>query len=204
MILIAGVLIAQGQAMAQEPNHACDAACQRAGRRQDYGIKPAPSPKSVDPIDQAIGDMFIELLLKQQQKNASPDQRTQPQERPIRPQLPSDSGRVISTFQGLAIDQGGRKRWPFNVEVIGKTENTFVGRIYWPTLQSIHMIEGRVVQKQLYFREITAVQRGGAVLGCEYRLTSDLIIDLDDTFESVGAYQCSGSAGRVRVTTTPN
>ncbi len=150
------------------------------------------TPRRVDPVDDAIGNMMIELFraYANSQKPTLPP--SQPQTERPREQDETDAALV---FSGVARNQSGRKQWPFELSIdkIRSSSGVFLGRIYWPTLRSLHRIEGTYASDKAYFREISALRRGGAVLGCEYWLTTDR------NSVSEGEYECYNGAGWVRM-----
>jgi hypothetical protein len=64
--------------------------------------------------------------------------------------------------------------WPFTLTLIGPyMDGSMSGQIEWPSLNSIHQIEGSKTATGITFTEIGYIKKGGAVLNCRYYLDSD-------------------------------
>jgi hypothetical protein len=81
------------------------------------------------------------------------------------------SGTVL---QGEATDKKGSK-FPSTIRLTGVSEPTgdFVGEITWPSLSSVHKIEGRIKGSTVVFKETAAIKAGQAHLNCEYAFVFD-------------------------------
>jgi hypothetical protein len=72
-------------------------------------------------------------------------------------------------FRGMAST--GKKRWPFVVYDIKVLEgDNFEAAINWTSQGSIRKIEGTFKNGLLSFKETEAIQKGEALLGCEYQI----------------------------------
>lgn len=100
-------------------------------------------------------------------------------------QIPYGQSQPTYPFDGdgLSIDknQGGiwsgeaisetknGKTWPFKLTLIGPDKNGSIsGQIEWPSLGSIHRITGYKTTNTISFTETGYIQKGGAVLNCNY------------------------------------
>ena len=65
-----------------------------------------------------------------------------------------------------------KKKYTATIEVekLNAKDGTFVGRLNWPNLGSIHRIEGKIAGGQLTFKETAYIKKGGAHLNCAYAL----------------------------------
>jgi hypothetical protein len=84
---------------------------------------------------------------------------------------------VISSgtlLEGFVQDQKS-KNFPTLVTIgtVDSVTGNFSGEISWPSLNSVHRIEGRVTGNTLVFKEVSHIKRGGAHLNCEYALVLD-------------------------------
>lgn len=99
-------------------------------------------------------------------------------------------------FRGMAA--AGSKRSPFVVYDIKVLDGVnFEATMHWTSQNSIHKIEGTFKDGILAFKETEAIQKGDALLGCEYQI--------DTKHASKGQAQgrwghCTGSSGSGDVT----
>ena len=78
-----------------------------------------------------------------------------------------------SVFSGKAISGKSGKSWPVNVKIVScnQSSGAVVGEIEWTSLNSIHRIEGKLINQQFRFKEVAYIKKGGANLNCEYLVT---------------------------------
>jgi hypothetical protein len=58
--------------------------------------------------------------------------------------------------------------------IIGPDSNgLIIGQIEWPSLNSIHEIEGTKTDTSITFTETAYIKRGSAILNCRYYLTQN-------------------------------
>lgn len=78
------------------------------------------------------------------------------------------------TLEGFALDKKN-KNFPVTVKIesIEETTGNFSGEITWPSLNSIHRIEGRIHEHTVTFKEVSHIKKGGAHLYCEYAMVID-------------------------------
>ncbi len=78
------------------------------------------------------------------------------------------------TLEGFALD---KKNTNFpsivKIESVEETTGNFTGEITWPSLNSVHRIEGRIHEHTVTFKEVSHIKKGGAHLNCEYALVID-------------------------------
>lgn len=73
------------------------------------------------------------------------------------------------TFRGNA--SGGNNHWPFVVYDINLGKNgNFDAKLKWPTLNTIHKIDGIFLNGVIFFQEVEYIQKGDALIGCEFRV----------------------------------
>lgn len=98
------------------------------------------------------------------------------------------AGKFSKSFSGEAISEPKNgKTWPFKLTLIGPdADDKISGQIEWPSLDSIHQIEGHKTATGITFTETGYIKKGGAVLNCIYNLNSE-----GDSF--TGTYGESGS-----------
>jgi hypothetical protein len=67
----------------------------------------------------------------------------------------------------------GSGRWKFGLKITSYDRSTGVvgGEISWPSLSSVHRIEGKVTGEKLTFTEVEAIQAGSAHLNVTYVFT---------------------------------
>jgi hypothetical protein len=83
----------------------------------------------------------------------------------------------------------GGEEWPFEIRFANFDPNrgTFTGQIDWPTLRSLHEIEGELAGNSVIgFRETKALRRGEALLGSNYKVTLYGLNDLLGVWEKGG------------------
>lgn len=111
-----------------------------------------------------------------------------------------------SRLQGLLTEQSrmwsgeswdSRDHWPMSVRILTFESSTgrFTGEVEWPTLTSIHRIEGSLIGARVVFTEVAYIRQGSAGLGCTYDLT------LQGDRRLVGSYgRCgSGNSGQTQL-----
>lgn len=78
------------------------------------------------------------------------------------------SGAVL---EGFVLDKNN-KNFPMvvNIEWIDNATGNFKGNVSWPSLNSVHRIEGRLTVNTITFKEVSYIKQGGAHLNCVYAL----------------------------------
>jgi len=73
-------------------------------------------------------------------------------------------------FSGEAKSARSGRTWAVNLKIIdyNNLSGNFVGQTEWPSLNSIHRIEGHLIGARFTFKETEAIRRGSAHLNCEY------------------------------------
>ena len=73
-------------------------------------------------------------------------------------------------FSGNFKSSKSGKDWTarMNIGSYDSYSGNFTGQIEWPSLNSVHKIEGQLVGSRFTFKETQAIKRGGAHLNCEY------------------------------------
>lgn len=88
--------------------------------------------------------------------------------------VPSHAQNAISAgtvLEGLAFNKSDKK-FPMVVR-IGSVDNVngnFTGDVSWPSLNSVHRIEGNLTPHTITFREVAQIKKGSAHLNCIYAL----------------------------------
>jgi hypothetical protein len=79
-----------------------------------------------------------------------------------------------TVLEGFAIDKSN-KNYPMVVNIVSMDYGTgsFTGEVSWPSLNSVHRIEGRLASNTITFKEVSQVKKGGARLNCEYAMVID-------------------------------
>ncbi len=80
---------------------------------------------------------------------------------------------VGSSFSGIAKSSKSGKSWATSIKIISYNPSSgFVeGQIEWPSLSSVHKIEGKLINSQFTFKEIAYIKKGNANLNCQYTTT---------------------------------
>jgi len=79
-----------------------------------------------------------------------------------------------AVFKGGATDKkGSRFASSFRVTSLNEATGEFTGEISWPSLNSVHKIEGAIRGNTVVFKETGHIKRGGAHLNCEYAFVFD-------------------------------
>jgi hypothetical protein len=89
---------------------------------------------------------------------------------------PGAAGGIVGTrYSGEAISEPKNgKSWPFILTLIGPdADGSISGQVEWPSLNSIHQIEGFKTATGITFTETDYIKKGGAVLNCKYHLDSE-------------------------------
>ena len=77
-------------------------------------------------------------------------------------------------LEGSVLDNKNKQfSTSIRIEAIDTNTGNFSGDISWPTLNSIHRIEGRLAGNTITFKEVSHIKKGGAHLNCEYALVID-------------------------------
>jgi len=77
-------------------------------------------------------------------------------------------------YYGIATSSNDGEAWPFKLTIIGSDSNGLIsGQIEWPSLNSIHEIEGTKTDTSITFTETSYIKRGSAILNCRYYLTQN-------------------------------
>ncbi len=81
---------------------------------------------------------------------------------------------TISTgtvLEGFILDKSNKK-FPMVVKIVSidNANGRFAGEVSWPSLNSIHRIEGRLIGNTFTFKEVSYIKKGGAHLNCEYAM----------------------------------
>ena len=65
-----------------------------------------------------------------------------------------------------------RKTYSATIEIqrVNARDGSFVGQLTWPSLRSIHRIEGKITKDALTFKETAYIKKGSAHLNCSYQL----------------------------------
>lgn len=104
------------------------------------------------------------------------------------PQITVAAHLASGGFDGVASD--GNSRWPFRATDIRLQEGRkFEATVEWTTLNAAHRIKGRYSDRDLFFKEVEFVKKGGNVLGCEYTLNAAREKGLSGTYRN-----CDGNA----------
>lgn len=79
-----------------------------------------------------------------------------------------------AVFKGEVTDRKG-SRFPSTVRItsLNNASGDFVGEVAWPSLNSVHRIEGSIKGSTVVFKETGYIKRGGAHLNCEYAFVFD-------------------------------
>jgi hypothetical protein len=79
-----------------------------------------------------------------------------------------------TALEGFALDQKNTN-FPMMVKIteMDRATGNFAGEVSWPSLNSIHRIEGRIQGHTVTFREVSHIKKGRAHLNCEYALVID-------------------------------
>ncbi len=86
---------------------------------------------------------------------------------------PLYDGFVGSVYSGKAKSSKSGRSWPTKVKIVsydhisGRVE----GEIEWPSLNSVHKIEGKFTNSQFTFKEVAYIKKGSANLNCQYTTT---------------------------------
>ena len=159
--------------------------------------KPDTEPDASDPASEALANAWMKVFecaitkkCDEALGHPKPDPRSGPA--PPQPKEAEPVETVEIVFTGSAQESSGRRRsWPFTLSIQWQTsgDGAFEGTIDWPSLRSLHRVTGWARGRDIYFREVTAIRKGAAILGCEYRAT--------DGNESgrTGRYRCSNGDG---------
>jgi len=77
-------------------------------------------------------------------------------------------------LEGFVLDKKN-KNFPMivKIESIDSATGNFSGEVSWPSLNSIHRIEGRISGNTITFKEVSHIKKGSAHLNCEYALVID-------------------------------
>jgi hypothetical protein len=75
-------------------------------------------------------------------------------------------------FEGEARSDDSGRTWPVQLSItsFAATTGQFGGEMTWPSLNSIHRLEGRIWGSTVTFKETGYIKQGGAHLNCEYAL----------------------------------
>jgi hypothetical protein len=77
-------------------------------------------------------------------------------------------------LEGSVLDKKNKQfSTSIRIEAIDTNTGNFSGDISWPSLNSIHRIEGRLAGNTITFKEVSHIKKGGAHLNCEYALVID-------------------------------
>ncbi|MDQ5985085.1 MAG: hypothetical protein CSYNP_00789 [Syntrophus sp. SKADARSKE-3] len=73
-------------------------------------------------------------------------------------------------FSGEVKSARSGRIWTPNLKInnYDSLSGNFEGQIEWPSLNSIHKIEGQIIGARFTFKETQAIRSGGAHLNCEY------------------------------------
>ena len=79
-----------------------------------------------------------------------------------------------TVLEGFALDKKNTN-FPMIVKIVGVDEGSgnFTGEVSWPSLNSVHRIEGRINGHTITFNEVSHIKKGSAHLHCEYALIID-------------------------------
>lgn len=79
---------------------------------------------------------------------------------------------------------GGGQVWPMRVRIssYNPTSKRVSGQVEWPTLYSIHRIEGQVTGTELSFEEVDYIKQGNASLYCVYTFKAVSSSSLEGTY----------------------
>jgi hypothetical protein len=90
---------------------------------------------------------------------------------------------------GLVGTASSSGSWPFTIFDVDLHKNgEFSAKIKWTTLDAIHSIDGRIEGDNIYFKEMSILKHGNAIIGCEYNITIDSNIPMKGTWGN-----CPGS-----------
>lgn len=79
-----------------------------------------------------------------------------------------------AVFKGEVADKKGSK-FPSTLRItsVDDVSGDFVGEVSWPSLNSVHRIEGSIKGSTVVFKETKHIKQGGAHLNCEYAFVFD-------------------------------
>ena len=79
-----------------------------------------------------------------------------------------------TVLKGFVLDKN-KKKFPMVVKItsMDNADGNFTGDVSWPSLNSVHRIEGRLTANTITFKEVSYIKKGGAHLNCEYALIID-------------------------------
>jgi len=79
-----------------------------------------------------------------------------------------------TSLEGFAWDKSNKK-FPMVVTIVSidNAAGNFAGEVSWPSLNSVHRIEGRLAGNTITFKEVSHIKKGGAHLNCEYAMVID-------------------------------
>lgn len=79
-----------------------------------------------------------------------------------------------TAFKGEVTDKKGSKfASTVRITSINDASGDFVGEVSWPSLNSVHKIEGSIKGNTVVFKETEYIKQGGAHLNCEYAFVFD-------------------------------
>jgi hypothetical protein len=83
----------------------------------------------------------------------------------------TDYGLVLKGPHRGEITQGN-KTYPFviTIDYLFDDSGALTGKIEWPTLGSVHDIEGTLKGTDLFFKEVGYIKKGKAKLNCVYQM----------------------------------
>lgn len=76
-----------------------------------------------------------------------------------------------TVLEGFVSDKSN-KTFPMVVKIVSIDNATgnFTGDVSWPSLNSIHRIEGRLTANTITFKEVSQIKKGAAHLNCVYAM----------------------------------
>jgi hypothetical protein len=79
-----------------------------------------------------------------------------------------------TVLEGFVLDKNNKKH-PMVVRIasMDKTTGSLAGDVSWPSLNSVHRIEGMLFGNTVAFKEVSYIKRGSAHLNCEYAFIID-------------------------------
>ncbi len=77
---------------------------------------------------------------------------------------------IGSVYSGNAVSKNSGKKWQVNLKITYYNESSgFVeGEMEWPSLNSVHKIEGKLTDSKFTFKEVAYIKKGKANLNCQY------------------------------------
>ena len=88
---------------------------------------------------------------------------------PLSAMAATDFGLVLKGPHQGEVTQGARTyAFIITVDYFFEDSGEITGKIEWPTLGSVHEIEGTLKGRDLYFKETNYIEKGKAKLNCVY------------------------------------